>query len=37
MIHGGGYAVLGEFAFAHIDLAAPNGPPAANRIDINAQ
>ena len=30
--------MLGEFAFAHIDLAAPaNGPPAANRIDINAQ
>ncbi len=38
MINCGGDAMLGEFAFAHIDLAAPaNGPAAANRIDINAQ
>ena len=38
MIHSRGNAVLGEFAFAPIDLAAPaNGPPAANRVDINTQ
>ena len=31
-------AVLGEFAFADIDLAAPaDGPAAAHRIDIDAQ
>ena len=33
-----GDAVLGEFAFAHVDLAAPaDGAPAADRVDVDAQ